>query len=161
MEIIIDGMLWFTAISVGIMAGVYFTFSVFVMNSLDKIEAPAGMLAMQSINRVIVRSLFLPIFFASSLTSAALVVLMLVYPSSSGARWALMGSGLYFVGMFIVTVKGNVPLNNQLEATDAKDPGAAEMWALYLRKWTIWNHIRTIACTAALTMLILAISSRS
>lgn len=31
MEIVIDGLLWFTAISVGIMAGVYFTFSAFVM----------------------------------------------------------------------------------------------------------------------------------
>jgi len=161
MEIIIDGMLWFTAISVGIMAGVYFTFSVFVMKSLDEIEAPAGMLAMQSINRIIVKSLFLPIFFASSLASAALVVLMLIYPSSSGATWVMMGSGLYFVGMFIVTVTGNVPLNNQLEATDAKGPGGAEMWALYLRKWTLWNHIRTIACTAALAMLILALSVRT
>ena len=58
MEIVIDGLLWFTAISVGIMAGVYFTFSAFVMRSLDAIEAPAGMLAMQSINRIILKSVF-------------------------------------------------------------------------------------------------------
>ena len=161
MEIIINGMLWFTAISVGIMAGVYFTFSAFMMNSLKAIEAPAGMLAMQSINRIIVKSLFLPIFIASSLASAALIVLMLIYPSSSGATWVMMGSGLYFIGMFIVTITGNVPLNNQLEATDAKGSGGAEMWASYLRKWTVWNHIRTIACSAALAMLILAISIRT
>ena len=42
------------------------------------IDAPAGMLAMQSINRIIVKTLFLPIFFASSLASAALVVLALL-----------------------------------------------------------------------------------
>ncbi|GAB5486514.1 MAG: hypothetical protein Pars2KO_00840 [Parasphingorhabdus sp.] len=56
-------LLWFSAISVGIMAGVCFTFSVFVMRSLDAFEKPAGMIAMQSINRIIQRSLFLSLFF--------------------------------------------------------------------------------------------------
>ena len=161
MEIMIDGLLWFTAISVGIMAGVYFTFSAFVMKALDEIEAPAGMLAMQSINRIIVKSLFLPIFFASSLASAALVVLMLLEPTTLGARWALTGSGLYVLGMFIVTIVGNVPLNNQLESADANGPDGAGMWSLYLAKWTVWNHVRTIACTASLVLLILAIGARS
>lgn len=161
MEIVIDGLLWFTALSVGIMAGVYFTFSVFVMKSLDAIEAPAGMLAMQSINRVIQRSLFLPIFFASSLASAALIVLMLIDPSSAGAIWVLAGSGIYFAGMFVVTIAGNVPLNNRLEATDAKGADGARMWALYMARWTVWNHVRTIACTAALALLIMAIAVRT
>ena len=161
MENVVDGLLWFTAISVGIMAGVYFTFSVFVMKSLDEIEAPAGMLAMQSINRVIVKSLFLPIFFASSLTSAVLAVMMLLAPSATGSTWALIGSCLYFFGMFVVTVVGNVPLNNRLEATDAKGPDGAGMWSIYLSKWTVWNHVRTLACTGSLIFLILAISVRT
>ena len=160
MEFVIDGLLWFTAISVGIMAGVYFTFSAFVMRSLDAIDAPAGMLAMQSINRIIVKSIFLPIFFGSSLTAAALVVLSQVDRSAEGALWALTGSGLYFLGMFIVTIVGNVPLNNRLEATDAAGPDGAAMWDIYLAKWTAWNHVRTIACTASLALLIMAISVR-
>ncbi|MBT8431616.1 MAG: DUF1772 domain-containing protein [Altererythrobacter sp.] len=161
MENLVDGLLWFTAISVGIMAGVYFTFSVFVMKSLDEIEAPAGMLAMQSINRVIVKSLFLPIFFASSLTSAALTVMMLLDPSTMGSRWALIGSCLYIFGMFVVTIFGNVPLNNRLESTDASGPDGAEMWSTYLAKWTIWNHVRTLACIGSLILLTLAISIRT
>ena len=48
MDLLTNLLLWFSAISVGLMAGVYFTFSAFVMRSLDAIEAPAGMLAMQS-----------------------------------------------------------------------------------------------------------------
>lgn len=160
MEFVINGLLWFTAISVGIMAGVYFTFSAFVMRSLDAIEAPSGMLAMQSINRIIVKSIFLPIFFGSSLAALALVVLSLVEPSSPGAPWALMGSGLYFVGMFVVTVAGNVPLNNRLEAADARGTEGSEMWALYMAKWTVWNNVRTIACTVSLTLLIAAIGAR-
>ncbi len=160
MEIVIDGLLWFTAIAVGIMAGVYFTFSAFVMRSLDAIEAPAGMLAMQSINRIIVKSIFLPIFFGSSLAAAALVVLILVEPSSPGAQWALLGSGLYFLGMFVVTMARNVPLNNHLEATDARGSEGSEIWALYLAKWTVWNHVRTVACTVSLALLIAAIGTR-
>lgn len=160
MQLLIDGLLWFTAISVAIMAGVYFTFSAFVMKSLDAIDAPAGMLAMQSINRIIVKSSFLPIFFVSTLTAAVIVVLAALDLSASGARWALIGSALYVVGMFVVTVVGNVPLNNRLEATDASGPEGAQMWALYLQKWTVWNHVRTFACTFSLIFLILAISNR-
>ncbi|WFL78302.1 DUF1772 domain-containing protein [Altererythrobacter arenosus] len=160
MGVVIDGLLWFTVISVAIMAGVYFTFSTFVMRSLDEIAAPAGMLAMQSINRVILKSIFLPIFFASSLAAAALVVLTLLEPSVPGAGWALLGSGLYVLGMFVVTVAGNVPLNNRLEATDAKGPDGEAMWATYLARWTLWNHLRTLACTVSLVLLILAISAR-
>jgi len=161
MELVIDGLLWFTTVLVGVMAGVYFAFSAFVMKSLDEIDAPAGMLAMQSINRVIVRSTFLPIFFASSLASVALIALMLIEPSTIGSRWALWGSVLYFLGMFAVTLVGNVPLNNRLEAANAKGPDGVEMWSLYLRKWTRWNHIRTIACTGSLVLFILALCARS
>jgi uncharacterized membrane protein len=161
METLTDALLWIAAISVGLMAGVYFTFSAFLMRSLDAIGTPAGMLAMQSINRIIVRSSFLPIFFGSTLVCTLLMVLMAMEPSSPGAIWALIGSAFYVVGMFIVTVVGNVPLNNRLEAADADGPDGARMWALYLRKWTLWNHVRTTACTACLVLLILAISART
>jgi len=132
----------------------------YLLGICDAIEAPAGMLAMQSINRIILKSVFLPIFFGSSLAAAALVVLMLVEPSLPGAQWALAGSGLYFLGMFVVTVVGNVPLNNRLESTDANGSGGSEMWAVYLAKWTVWNHVRIIACTLSLALLIAPIAVR-
>ncbi len=67
MEMVTTALLWFAAVSVGIMAGIYFAFSFFIMQSLDALERPMGMFAMQAINRVIQKSLFLPLFFASSL----------------------------------------------------------------------------------------------
>ena len=161
MDTLITILLWFAAISAGIMAGIYFTFSAFVMRSLDAIDAPAGMLAMQSINRIIVKTIFLPIFFASTLACAALIVITLLEPSTSGAQPTLIGSALYVAGMFIVTVAGNVPLNNRLEATDANGPDGPAMWSLYLKTWTAWNHVRTLACTASLVFFILAISARA
>lgn len=160
MEILTNILLWFSAISVGLMAGVYFTFSAFMMRALDAIEPPAGMLAMQSINRIIVQSSFLPIFFASTLACIALCVIAVTDLANAGSFWALVGSATYVFGMFVVTLIGNVPLNNRLEAVSADGPEGREMWSLYLKKWTAWNHIRTIACTVSLAMLILSISDR-
>lgn len=161
MDFVTGALLWFTAIAVGLMAGIYFTFSVFVMRSLEEIDHPAGMLAMQSINRVIVKSLFLPIFFASTIASAALAVVAALELSAAGALWMLLGSLVYVLGMFVVTVAGNVPLNNRLDATQATGPEAAAMWQLYLKRWTAWNHVRTLACTGSLVLLILAIAERT
>jgi uncharacterized membrane protein len=143
------------------MAGVYFTFSAFVMRSLDEIDAPMGMTAMQSINKVIVKSTFLPIFFASTIACAAMAVIALLDLTAVGARWMLAGSVTYVVGMFMVTVARNVPLNNKLEATIAAGPDGPAMWAQYMAKWTVWNNVRTLACTLAMILLIIAIHARA
>ena len=56
MDLIILALVWFSAVSAGIMAGVYFTFSTFAMRSFAELGDEAGARAMQSINRVILRS---------------------------------------------------------------------------------------------------------
>lgn len=157
MSMIICGLLWFAIISIGLMAGVYFTFSAFVMRSLDVIEKPSGMLAMQSINRVIQRSTFLPLFFASTLACIALAIVAILDLSDPAALATLSGSILYVVGMFVVTVAFNVPLNNALEATNADSSDGDAMWRRYMQRWTVWNHVRTFSCTAAFALLILAL----
>ncbi len=161
MDVLITLLLWVTAISAGIMAGVYFTFSAFVMRSLDAIEAPAGMLAMQSINRIIVKSSFLPVFFGSTLSALIVTVAGALDLSRPGASYMALGGAAYVIGMFVVTLVGNVPLNNQLEASEASGPDGARMWALYLQRWTAWNHVRTASCTASLVLLICALVERS
>ena len=153
-------LLWIAVILVGVMAGVYYTFSAFVMRSLQALDEPCGMLAMQSINRIIVKSSFLPAFFASTLACAVLVVLAGLDMGAPGAMETLFGGAVYVVGMFGVTVAGNVPLNNKLEAADATSPEGSAMWAHYLSRWTLWNHVRTLACTVSFVLLILAIAQR-
>ena len=153
-------LLWFAAISTGVMAGIYFAFSVFVMQSLDALERPAGMVAMQSINRIILKSAFLPLFFASSLACLVLAVFGVMQWGSAGAWQMVFGGALYLVGMLVVTAAANVPLNNGLEATDANGPEAEAMWRRYLARWLPWNHVRTLSCTASLILLIDAIAER-
>jgi len=160
MEEVIIATLWFATISVGIMAGVYFAFSAFVMQSLDATGRATGMVAMQAINRIIVRSLFLPLFFASSLTCLLLAVFGLMEWGSAGAWQMVVGGALYVIGMLAVTAAANVPLNNALESTDASGPEAEAMWRRYMQRWLPWNHVRTVSCTVSLVLLIGAIAAR-
>jgi uncharacterized membrane protein len=144
-EIFITILLWSAALMVGIMAGVYFAFSVFVMQSLDVVERSSGMIAMQSINRVIQKSLFVLIFFTSSLACLTLAILGGMAWSDAGAWQMAFGGGLYIIGMLVVTIVGNVPLNNALEGTDAHGGDAETMWRRYMSRWLPWNHVRTIS----------------
>jgi uncharacterized membrane protein len=157
---VITATLWFAAISVGLMAGVYFTFSAFVLQALDAAGRPVGMAAMQSINRIILKSLFLPLFFASSLACLLLAVFGVMIWGSAGAWQMVTGGALYLVGMLAVTAAANVPLNNALEATDAAGPDAEPMWRRYMQRWLPWNHVRTASCTVSLVLLLAAIAER-
>ena len=157
MDTLITGLVWFGAIGCGLMAGVYFTFSAFAMKSLGSIEAPAGIAAMQAINDVILQSAFLPLFFATSIASAIAVVLYAVLDGVAGGHWMALAGGIYFVGMFLCTVFFNVPLNNRLKAVDPASAEGKEVWAMYLKTWTRWNHLRTVASTVACVLFILAI----
>lgn len=160
MEIVIVALLWFATVSVGIMAGIYFAFSVFVMQSLDALDRPAGMMAMQSINRIIQKSLFLPLFFLSSLACLLIAVMGVMQWGGPGVWQMITGGMLYVIGMLIVTIVGNVPLNNALEATAVDGPEAETMWRHYMRRWLPWNHVRTVSCTASLILLIGALVER-
>ena len=157
METLATAFIWFSALSAGIMAGVYFTFSVFAMRSFAQLGDEAGARAMQEINRVIVQSAFLPLFFLSTLTCAALVVLGFLGMAGARPELAIAGGAVYVLGMFVVTVVGNVPLNNKLDAVDAASEEGKAVWAEYLTRWTRLNHVRTLACIVAMGLLIGAI----
>lgn len=160
MHTAITALLWFAMFSAGIMAGIYFAFSIFVMRALAELEHPAGMLAMRAIDRVIQRSAFLPLFLASSLACLLLVAEGLLQADVPGAFPMAAGGAIYVAGMLLVTMFGNVPLNNALEAADPATPEGTAVWTRYLARWTAWNHVRTAACLASLALFVAAIAVR-
>jgi len=160
MPVVIDILLWFSALSAGLMAGLYFAFSAFVMAALGSIERPAGVAAMNAINRVILRSAFMPIFLVSTLAGVALMAIGVLRPDDPGALEMAGGGAIYVLGMTGVTMAANVPLNNALAATDLARDADAPVWASFLVRWTRWNHVRTLASTVALALFILAIAAR-
>ena len=153
-------LLWFSAVGCGLLAGLYFAFSTFVMTALGRIDQAAVISAMNAINRAIVQSLFLPVFMGSTLTCLALAVLAPFLWDEPGAVMWLAGGVLYVVGMFAVTVVFNVPLNNALAAVQPASGEAGVLWARYLADWTWWNHVRTVASTLAFVLFIVAIAAR-
>ena len=160
MTSLVTFLLWFEAIGCGIMAGIYFAFSVFIMASLSKITPQAGIAAMQSINLVIVRTFFLPLFFGTSLGALVLVIVAAIDWGSAGSLPTLSGGAIYVAGMFLCTVFLNVPLNNKLAAVDPATEAGANVWVEYLKKWTRWNHIRTWTSTLASGLFIAALIVR-
>ena len=160
-DVLITALLWFSIVACGLLAGLYFAFSAFVMTAFARIDVPAGVAAMNSINRVIQRSLFMPLFAGSSLSSLALAVIGALYWGEAGACAALAGGLIYFLGMFVVTMIFNVPRNNLLDASDPATADGQELWARFLREWTAWNHVRTLASTAALILFVVALAERA
>ncbi|UCH50331.1 MAG: DUF1772 domain-containing protein [Betaproteobacteria bacterium] len=142
------------AISAGLMAGVYFAFSGFIMRSFDQLGAAPAADAMNSINEVILRSWFMPLFFGSTLLYAALAI-WAIFDADLPGRWLVFATGLtYVIGMFVCTAAFNVPLNNRLKDAGRDDNAKAETWTHYFKYWTRWNHLRTICSLAALILSI-------
>jgi len=137
------------AVGCGLIGGVFFAFSVFVMRALARLPPAHGMAAMQSINVVVINPAFLGAFFGTGLAGLALVAVTIVDGSMPGAAWLSAGALLYLVGTIGVTMAANVPLNTALASMPTEDPAAGPLWSAYLKRWTAWNHVRTAAAIGA------------
>ena len=148
-------LVWIAAIGCGVMAGVYFAFSAFIMMAFARIDEAHGIAAMTAINRVILSSLFMPLFWGTTVGSLVLAVLGPLCWSKPGSVAILAGSLVYLVGMFLVTIAFNVPRNNALARADEEQ---AAVWTEYLVEWTRWNHVRTAASAVAAVLFIIALA---
>jgi uncharacterized membrane protein len=157
-QLLTIGLLWFSAIGCGLIAGVYFAFSTFIMTSFARIAPAAGIAAMNAINVDIVKSVFMPLFFGTTLAAAILAGLAFFRWGVPGST-ALAGGVIYVIGMLGVTLIFNVPLNDALAAVDPSSGEGASLWARYVRDWTFWNHVRLIASIAASVLFIVGLTA--
>jgi uncharacterized membrane protein len=146
------------ALGSGLMAGVFFAFSNFVMAALTRIPPAEGARAMQAINITVLNPLFLSAFLGTGVVSVLSIVAALWRWSGPGTACAIAGGVIYLGGSILVTMRGNVPLNNALAALDADAVESASRWSEYARAWTRWNHVRTVACIAAMVLFVAAMS---
>jgi len=160
MDDLLAPLLWAAILATGTMGGVYFTFSAFVMAALAAVPEPEGMRAMRSINRVILGSAFMPLFFGGTLLAVVVAGLAAWRPGDPGSVATMAGSVVYVLGMFGCTVAVNVPLNRGLERTDPDGDAAAAVWGRYCRVWTRWNHVRTVASLLACGLYVTALAAR-
>lgn len=129
----------------GLIGGVFFAFSVFVMKALALLPASQGIAAMQRINVVVLNPVFFGVFIGTAVF-AAVCVLAGFFPWGTPKSMLLLGAGLsYLGGSFGVTAAFNVPRNERLSSMAADSPQAAAYWPVYVHEWTRWNHVRTAA----------------
>lgn len=147
------------AVGCGLIAGVFFAFSTFVMKALSRIPPAHGIGAMQSINVVVINPWFMTAFLGTAVVCVSLAVASFVTWGPRAAVYELAGSLIYLVGTFLVTLVFNVPRNNALAGVDPASDDGAKLWTGYLTSWTAWNHVRTVAALLAMVLLIIALRS--
>src|SRR5262245_23165124 len=116
------------ALGSGLVAGIFFAFSTFVMAALRRLPAAGGIAAMQSINLTVLNPLFFAVFFGTAGLSLVLAIAALLRWSEPGALYLFAGSLLYLFGTIFVTMAFNVPLNNRLAAIKPGSAEGASLW---------------------------------
>ncbi len=144
-----EGLALAAALGCGLIGGVFYAFSTFVMKALARRPPAEGIAAMQSINVAVLNRWFLVPFFGTGLICAAAAVAALLDGPVATAAWTAAGAVLYIGGTLGVTVKCNVPRNNALASLAPQDPASAAYWSRYVAEWTAWTHVRTAAALAA------------
>ena len=142
----------------GLIAGIFFAFSNFVMQALAKMNPSKGVEAMQNINVTVLNPGFLATFMGTAAICLILAVSTYWRWGQPGTYYLLFGCMFYFIGTFLVTVAFNVPMNNALKGMVSTSEEASDYWSnVYLAKWTFWNHVRTAAALLGAALLILAL----
>lgn len=137
------------AVGSGLVTGIFYAFSTFIMRALGRLPADKGIAAIQSINVVVLNPRFFAVFFGTTLVCLALGVAALVDWSQPTSVWLLLGCAPYLVGCILVTMLCNVPLNDARARVAPDSLAGANLWVCYLRDWTWWNPFRTAASLAA------------
>ena len=138
-------------VGAGLVTGLLFAFSNFVMRALADLPPEKGMFAMQRINETIINPIFLVLFFGTPLLCLAVAGNSVIGLNEPGRLWLFIGSLAYLVGPLGITVFFNVPLNNILARSNASE--AENIWPMYQKKWRQWNHIRTYVGVASTAFL--------
>ncbi|MBB6430096.1 anthrone oxygenase family protein [Algisphaera agarilytica] len=155
MNILLTSLTVVAAVGSGLVAGLFFTFSTFVMKALGQVAPSNGIESMQAINITVMNPITMGVFMGTAVLSLASVVFAVFNWSSPSSAWLMVG-GLLYLASFIITAAGNIPMNDALAPMDASTSNAVEYWQHYLKRWTFLNHLRT--CAAALAVAAYALA---
>src|SRR6187549_3460873 len=116
------------ALGCGLIAGVFFGFSSFVMPALARLGPAHGVRAMQSINVVVLNRWFLGVLLGTGLGCAGLGLSALGSLPEPGALLRFSGSCLCLAGTILVTRCYHVPRNEALSRLSADSAEAERFW---------------------------------
>ncbi|CAN5209431.1 DUF1772 domain-containing protein [soil metagenome] len=154
-----NAILVLTATCTALMAGLFYSYACSVVPALKLLTDAEYIATMQSINKAIQNPVFFICFFG----------ILVLFPASTYLNyfqqpplkfWLLLtATMLYFVGVFGVTVFGNIPLNNALKEFDlvnASRDAVKLQRTIFEGRWNNLNTIRTISSILSLILVIIA-----
>ena len=161
MSIILKIILLTTSLLTALIAGLFYAFSCSVNLGLRHLDDAGYLKAMQHINRAILNPWFFISFFGALILLPACTYLYYRYGISQNNVQLLLAAALvYLIGVFGITVLGNVPLN---EALDKFNITSAAIEEIKIQRknfeipWNRLNLLRTIF--AVITFVLVSLFS--
>ena len=149
--------LLFATLLTGLLAGVFFTWNNAITTGIGRLDDVSYLKAFQQMNRTILNPLFYIVFMGPLILSIAATYVYKANPAY--ILWMLiLATVIYFLGVVIVTILGNIPLNNMLENTNLADislEDARNLRDKFETKWNKLHLIRTISSATSFLLLIL------
>jgi uncharacterized membrane protein len=148
-----------TALTTALMAGLFFSWSVSVTPGLARVATPEYLASFQAMNRAILNPVFLSCFMGTVILLPICTYMQYSQPVTLSFWFLLAASIFYIVGVFGITMGGNVPLNDMLDAFQLKNasPEAmAELRNKFEASWNRLNTIRTLSSIASILFVIMA-----
>ena len=143
----------------GLMAGIFFTWSNAVKPGIGKLSDIEYLTALQSMNRVILNNAF-KIIFLGAIIAVALVPVFYFNLYPRNIFWLFVFTLIiYWIGVFGVTVSGNIPLNEILDKTNLESITSEEIKTLRKSIEVKWNNFNLIRCiSSGITFILLIVS---
>ena len=143
-----------TAGASGLMGGVLFGFSSFVMPALNRLPASQAVATMQSINELAPRALGLPLVVGGIGSVAVGVWALTRGDIPAGTKALLLSGALAGAVAFAITPGYHVPRNDRLATVTADSAAAGPAWEQYYPGWVGMNHVRTALSLASAALVI-------
>lgn len=155
-ELILGQMLVVAIAANGLLAGLFFVFSVAIGPALHRVDDGTYVRAFTSINTAILNGKFLTVFFVAPIAAVTCAMLRLSQGGSASLPSIVAGAfcSLFTIG---ITTVGNVPLNQELARapidTEHQRRTAREDFE---KRWNRRNLARTVTSAGGLTFLAVA-----
>ena len=144
----------------GLSAGLCFTWTNAVTPGIGRLDDLGYLQSFQQMNRTILNPVFFVVFFGPFFLNLINIYLFKNAPST--LIWLLiLATACYFFGVVLVTIFGNVPLNDMLDKTDlgiASIDDLRQLREKFEVKWNRLHSIRTFTSIISFLLLIISLS---
>ncbi|MFK7747493.1 MAG: DUF1772 domain-containing protein, partial [Kordia sp.] len=143
----------------GLSAGLCFTWTNTITTGIGKLENLGYLQAFQQMNRSIINPTFIVVFFGPIILQIISIFLWKDIPKTIMIHF-ITATLVYLFGLVLVTIFGNVPLNEILDKTNlatAKTQDLQRLRNLFEIRWNQLHLIRTISSFIAFLLLVIAL----